>query len=166
MDASFIHLHCHTEFSLLEGAIKIKDLLHKVKTENMGRVAITDNGCMYGAIDFYVRMKEEGLNPIMGAELYVVENRFEKDRDFTRLILLAKSQKGYRNLIKLVSIGHLEGFYYRPRIDFECLEKYAEGLIAISPLSRGLIAEHIRGNRLESAREYEQNYAQLFENDF
>ncbi len=166
MAASFVHLQCHTEFSLLEGAIQTKALIKTVQEYDMPGVALTDNGCMYGAIDFYVRMKEEGLNPIMGVECFIVGNRLEKDRDFNRIILLAKSQLGYRNLIKLVSIGHLEGFYYRPRIDMECLREYHQDLVAIDPLSRGVVAEHIRANQLDTAKQKALEYQALFGDDF
>ena len=133
----FVHLHVHSEFSLLDGANRIKDLPVRAKELGMKAMAITDHGVMYGVIDFYKACKKEGIKPIIGCEVYVApRSRFDKDgpadKEYNHLILLAKDNIGYKNLSKLVSIGFTEGYYYKPRIDLEVLEKYHEGLIALS----------------------------------
>lgn len=140
----FVHLHVHSEFSLLDGANRIKDLPVRAKELGMKAIAITDHGVMYGAIDFYKACKKEGIKPIIGCEVYVApRSRFDKDgqidKEYNHLILLAKDNKGYKNLSKLVSIGFLEGYYYKPRIDLEVLEKYHEGLIALSACLAGSV---------------------------
>ncbi len=130
----FVHLHVHSEFSLLDGANRIKDLPVRAKELGMKSIAITDHGVMYGVIDFYKACKKEGIKPIIGCEVYVAQgSRFDKEnKEYNHLILLAKDNAGYKNLSKLVSIGFTEGYYYKPRIDLEVLEKYHEGLIALS----------------------------------
>ena len=138
--SGFVHLHCHTEFSLLEGAVRIKDMLEACVEEQMSSIAITDNGTLYGAIDFYLKAKASGIHPIIGCEFYLTPDISVKERGLDRLILLATSYKGYQQLIKLVSIAHLDGFYYKPRIDLAHLERYSEDLIAISPGYRGPVA--------------------------
>lgn len=140
----FVHLHVHSEFSLLDGANRIKDLPVRAKELGMKAIAITDHGVMYGAIDFYKACKKEGIKPIIGCEVYVApRSRFDKDgqidKEYNHLILLAKDNKGYKNLSKLVSIGFLDGYYYKPRIDLEVLEKYHEGLIALSACLAGSV---------------------------
>ena len=166
MTRPFVHLHCHSEFSLLESPIRIKKLIKSVQDMNMPAVALTDNGSLYGAIDFYIQMREQGLNPILGAEVFITSDHQSKDRSFHSLLLLAKTYKGYQNLIKLISIGHLDGFYYRPRIDWAILSAHCEDLIAISPLSRGPIAELIRANTPDDAEKLARNYQALFKGDF
>src|SRR5687768_10810262 len=131
---SFVHLHGHTEYSLLDGLPKVKALVKKVKELGMESVAITDHGAMYGAIDFYKTCLAEGVKPIIGCELYVAK-RSHKDKEGKidtepyHLTVLAKNYQGYLNLMKLVSIGYLDGYYYRPRVDRELLSQYHEGLI-------------------------------------
>ena len=125
----FVHLHIHSEFSLLDGANRIKDLPIRAKELGMDAIAITDHGNMFGAIDFYKACKKEGIKPIIGCEVYVApRSRHDKeaniDNKYYHLILLAKNIDGYKNLSKLVSIGYTEGYYYKPRIDLEVLEKY------------------------------------------
>ena len=133
----FVHLHVHSEFSLLDGANRIKDLPVRAKELGMKAMAITDHGVMFGAIDFYKACLANGIKPIIGCEVYVApRGREDKDPNidarYNHLILLAKDNEGYKNLTKLVSIGFTEGFYYKPRIDKEVLEKYHEGLVCCS----------------------------------
>jgi len=143
--ANFVHLHLHTEFSLLDGAIRLEELFQQAKNYRMPALAVTDHGSMFGAIEFYQQAERAGIKPIIGCELYVAPgSRFEKvsrgiaEASF-HLILLAKNLAGYRNLMKLVSAGYFEGFYYRPRVDKELLQKYNEGLIALSACLKGEI---------------------------
>lgn len=127
--AGFTHLHVHTEYSLLDGSGKIKEMISRAKELGMDSLAITDHGVMYGVIDFYEAAKAEGINPIIGCEVYVAPgSRFDKESGmsesrYNHLILLAENNIGYANLIKIVSIGFIDGFYYKPRVDMEVLEK-------------------------------------------
>ena len=135
--ADFIHLHTHSEFSLLDGLGKLDHLIEKAKTFGMDALAITDHGSMYGSFKFYIKAIAAGIKPILGVETYVARrSRFDKenkiDTDPYHLILLAENDKGYQNLMKLVSVSYLEGFYYRPRVDVETLQKYHEGVICLS----------------------------------
>lgn len=144
LNGKFVHLHVHSEFSLLDGANRIKDLPVRAKELGMDAMAITDHGVMFGAIDFYKACKANGVKPIIGCEVYVAP-RTMKDKDpvldakYNHLILLAKDNNGYKNLIKLVSLGFTDGFYYKPRIDKEALEKYHEGIICSSACLAGEI---------------------------
>ncbi|MBT7088502.1 PHP domain-containing protein, partial [bacterium] len=123
MNNNFIHLHCHTEYSLLDGALKIPALVKQCKDFDMPAIAITDNANLYGAIDFYTTAKNNGLNPIIGCEVYLTDDISQKERARDRLILLSKNYNGYQNLIEIVTISHLNGFYYKPRIDLNHLKK-------------------------------------------
>ena len=140
----FYHLHVHTEYSLLDGMCQIPRLVSRAKELGMDSLAITDHGVMYGAIQFYLAAREVGIKPIIGCEVYVAPNsrlsREAGDKNFYHLLLLAKDQTGYRNLIQLVTRAHLEGFYYKPRVDKELLEQYHHGLIALS----GCVAGEVR----------------------
>ena len=149
----FTHLHTHTQYSLLDGAIKIPQLIKKAKSYGMKSIAITDHGNMYGAIEFYQEALKHGIKPIIGCEVYVAEgSRFDKkDRTLYHLVLLAMNNIGYHNLIKLVSLGFSEGFYYKPRVDFDLLREYNEGIIALSGCLKGEIATLIREDKLEEA---------------
>lgn len=134
---SFVHLHNHTHYSLLDGLTNIDDFIAKAKEQGCPALAITDHGVMYGVIEFYKKCKKAGIKPIIGVETYLAPgSRFDKntkdDAKNYHLILLAKNNTGYQNLIKLISKAHLEGFYYKPRIDWELLEEFHEGLIASS----------------------------------
>ncbi|GFP36014.1 DNA polymerase III subunit alpha, partial [Candidatus Hakubella thermalkaliphila] len=135
MKDSFVPLHTHSEFSLLDGAIRIKELVGKIKEMGMRAVALTDHGSMYGAIEFYTEAREAGIKPIIGCEVYVApKSRFDKaskEDKSHHLVLLARDAEGYRNLMKLVSKGFLEGFYYRPRVDRDLLIEHSNGLIAL-----------------------------------
>ena len=154
--SKFCHLHLHTQYSLLDGFSKIDKLMDKVKELNMDSVAITDHGVMFGAIDFYKTAKKKGVKPIIGCEVYVsFRSRFDReniDKKSYHLILLAKDNIGYQNLIKIVSLGFVEGFYYKPRVDFEVLEKYSEGIIALSACLAGEIPQRLMEGRYEEAK--------------
>ncbi len=154
----FVHLHLHTQYSLLDGTIRLADLFKKARDYKMPAVAITDHGNMYGAVDFYQQAYKAGIKPIIGCELYVApKSRFDKTSEgpgetARHLIVLAKNLQGYRNLIKLTSSGFLEGFYYRPRVDKELLTKHSEGLIATSACLHGEVADWILKGDLERAK--------------
>ena len=167
----FVHLHLHSEFSLLDGAIRIKELPQRVKELGMKAVAITDHGVMFGAIDFYKACKAEGIKPIIGCEVYVApRSRFDKepniDNKYNHLILLAKDNVGYENLSKLVSIGFTEGYYYKPRIDLETLEKYHEGLICCSACMAGSLATAILEGNMDEAEKIALWHKNLFGEDY
>jgi len=153
----FVHLHLHTEYSLLDGACRIQPLVKKARELNMHSLAITDHGAMYGVIDFYKACKKEGIKPILGCEVYTAQRTIRDrdpkfDSDQGHLVLLAKNNKGYQNLMKLISIGFTEGFYYKPRIDYDLLEQYHEGLIALSSCLAGDIPQKILKRDFEGAK--------------
>ena len=166
--AHFVHLHVHTEYSLLDGACRLKDLVKAARDYRMPALAITDHGNMFGAIDFYRAAMARGIKPIIGCEVYVApKSRFEKSlkpgkETSYHLVLLVKDETGYRNLIKLVSIAYLEGFYYKPRVDKEVLAKYREGLIALSGCLKGEIPTLILDNRIEEAKKVALEYKDIF----
>ncbi|MBU0618768.1 DNA polymerase III subunit alpha [Patescibacteria group bacterium] len=168
----FIHLHVHSEYSLLDGLSKIKDLIQRCQETKMKSIALTDHGVMYGAIKFYNQAKAAGIKPIIGVETYMVPySRFEKRKiegklDYNHLLLLAKNLTGYKNLMKLVSISHIEGFYYRPRIDWETLEKYHDGVIACSACIQGWIPNLIRTNQEDEALKVTKRFLEMFGDDF
>ena len=168
---SFTHLHVHTEYSLLDGSSKIKELVHQAKELGMDSIAITDHGAMYGVIDFYRAAKAEGIKPIIGCEIYVTTgSRFDKeasqgDKKYYHLVLLAQNDTGYHNLMKIVSRGFTEGFYYKPRVDYEVLEEYKEGLIALSACLAGEVATYIRENNYEKAKNTALRLQDLFGKD-
>ncbi|MGB5995106.1 MAG: PHP domain-containing protein, partial [Candidatus Deferrimicrobiaceae bacterium] len=162
----FVHLHLHSQYSLLDGAIKIEDLVRKVAGMGMSAVALTDHGGMIGTVDFYEKANQEGIKPIIGAEVYVTPGS-RHDRKSTpgeerphHLILLAESDEGYHNLIRLVSRGHVEGFYYKPRVDKEILREHAKGIIATSACLQGeipvLLAQDKKGRAAEAVEEYKE----------
>ncbi len=168
---SFVHLHCHTEYSLLDGMARMDDIIAKAKKHNMPAVAITDHGNLYGAFQFYLRAKEAGIKPIIGVEAYKAKrSRHDKesgmDRDQNHLVLLAKNYTGYQNLMKLITTANLEGFYYKPRIDFELLEKHSEGLICLSGCLNGEIPELILQNDIKKAEEVLKKYLSIFKDNF
>ena len=169
--SKFVHLHIHSEFSLLDGANRIKDLPVRAKELGMEAIAITDHGAMYGAIDFYKACKKEGIKPIIGCEVYVApRSRFDKepniDNRYNHLILLAKNQQGYQNLSKLVSIGFVDGYYYKPRIDIEVLEKYHEGLICLSACLAGSVNQSLLKGDNEKAEEIALWHKKVFGEDY
>jgi len=155
----FVHLHVHTEYSLLDGANKIKDLIKYTASLGMKSIAITDHGVMYGVIDFYKEAKKHGIKPILGCEVYMASrSRFDKqtgiDSDYSHLILLARNQTGYKNLMKLVSKGFTEGYYYKPRIDMDLLSRHAEGLIALSACLSGDIPKAVLREGYSRAKDF------------
>ncbi|MAF85632.1 MAG: DNA polymerase III subunit alpha [Dehalococcoidales bacterium] len=162
----FCHLHVHTEYSLLDGMCQIPRLVSRVKELGMDSLAITDHGVMYGAIQFYLAAREVGIKPIIGCEVYVAQNsrlsRGAGDKNYYHLILLAKDQTGYRNIIQLITKAHLEGFYYKPRVDRELLEQYHHGLIALSSCVAGEVPRLILEGRLEEAKQAVLWYQQTF----
>ena len=169
--SNFVHLHIHSEFSLLDGANRIKDLPVRAKELGMGAMAITDHGAMFGAIDFYKACKKNDVKPIIGCEVYVApRSRFDKDPNldskYSHLILLAKDNQGYKNLAQLVSIGYVEGFYYKPRIDHEVLEKYHEGLVCLSACLAGEVNQAILENDMEKAKEVALWFKSIFGDDY
>ena len=169
--SKFVHLHVHSEFSLLDGANRIKDLPVRAKELGMDSIAITDHGVMFGVIDFYKACKANGVKPIIGCEVYVApRTRFDKeagiDNKYNHLILLAKNNNGYKNLSKLVSLGFLDGYYYKPRIDKEILEKYHEDLICCSACLAGELPQAILKNDMEKAEETALWFKNLFGEDY
>jgi len=164
---SFVHLHNHTHYSLLDGLTKLDEMIDFAKEQGAPAIAITDHGTMYGVIEFYQKAKKAGIKPIIGVETYLApKSRFDKNtRDDARnyhLLLLAKNTTGYKNLIKLVSAAHLEGFYYKPRVDWELLKAYHEGLIACTACLGGEIPSLIIGGHLDEARKRIKEYSALF----
>jgi len=153
----FIHLHNHTEYSFLDGAIRIDDLVKKAAAWNMPALAITDHGGLFGAIEFYETCMKQGIKPILGFEAYVApESRKNKrpgdDNKSSHLILLARNETGWKNLMHLSTVGYLEGFYYKPRIDLEILREYSDGLIATTACIAGAIPRAIINGQQEKAR--------------
>ncbi|MBT3224649.1 MAG: PHP domain-containing protein, partial [Proteobacteria bacterium] len=162
----FTHLHVHTEYSLLDGMCRITQLIQQAKDLGMDSLAITDHGNLHGAIDFYRLCKEAGINPIIGCEIYVApksrHDRDQVDKKPYHMTLLAKNLEGYRNLVKLVSAAHLEGFYYFPRVDREILEKYREGLIVLSGCPSGEVPKLIASGQMDEARATAEWYRDTF----
>jgi len=154
---AFTHLHLHTEYSLLDGACRIKSLVKRISALGMDSCAMTDHGVMYGAVDFYQACLDQGIHPVIGCEVYVCADMTDKQafsREYSHLILLCENNQGYQNLIKLISLGFTEGFYYKPRIDYPLLEKYHEGLIALSACLSGDLPKLLLDGRYEDARIY------------
>ncbi|RGD94048.1 DNA polymerase III subunit alpha [Clostridiaceae bacterium AM27-36LB] len=165
---NFTHLHVHTEYSLLDGSNKIKEYVARVKKLGMDSAAITDHGVMYGVIDFYKEAKAQGIKPILGCEVYVAPgSRFDKEAGnnedrYYHLVLLAENNEGYQNLMKIVSIGFIDGFYYKPRVDIETLETYHEGIIALSACLAGEIPRYIMRGMYEEACKSALRYQNIF----
>ncbi len=165
---AFTHLHVHTEYSLLDGSNKIKEYVKRVKELGMDSAAITDHGVMYGVIDFYKACKAEGINPILGCEVYVAPNsRFDKELTggedrYYHLVLLAENNKGYENLMKIVSRGFTEGYYYKPRVDMELLQEYHEGIIALSACLAGEVQRYIQKGLVDEAKKAALKYQDCF----
>ncbi len=165
---NFTHLHVHTEYSLLDGSNKINEYVSRVKELGMKSAAITDHGVMFGCIDFYKAAKAAGIKPILGCEVYVAPgSRFDKEKGkeedrYYHLVLLAETQEGYQNLIKIVSYGFVEGFYYKPRVDMELLEQYHEGIIALSACLAGEVARNLARGFYEEGKEAALRYEKIF----
>src|SRR3990167_1525162 len=165
----FIHLHTHSHYSLLDGLSKLKDLITLAKKFNMSALAITDHGNMYGAIEFYKLAKKEGIKPIIGVEAYMTAGS-RKDRTiesgggkrYYHLTLLAKNLEGYKNLIRLVTLANLEGYYYKPRIDREILRQYSSGLIALSGCLGGELSQAVLRGDMNKADELIKEFKDMF----
>ena len=177
--SDFIHLHNHTHYSLQDGACTVDGLIKAAKKHNMKSVAITDHGVMYGAAEFYNKAKKEGIKPILGMEAYIVVegsrfdrakaeevNNKKRSKHYNHLILLAKNKQGYDNLSRLSTLGHTEGFYYKPRIDLEILKQYREGLICTTACAGGVVSTHLVNGNYEKAREVAKKFKDIFEDDF
>ncbi len=168
---NFAHLHVHTEYSLLDGSNKIKEYVARVKDLGMNSAAITDHGVMFGCIDFYRAAKEAGINPILGCEVYVAPgSRFDKEAGgrndrYYHLVLLAENNQGYSNLMKIVSKGFVDGFYYKPRVDLELLEEYHEGIIALSACLAGEVARNLSKGLYEEGKKAALRYRDIFGDD-
>jgi DNA polymerase-3 subunit alpha len=177
--SDFIHLHNHTHYSLQDGACTVESLINAAKKYDMKSVAITDHGVMYGAAEFYNKAKKAGIKPIIGMEAYIVidGSRFDrgkaeeinnkkKSKHYNHLILLAKNKQGYDNLSRLSTLGHTEGFYYKPRIDLELLEKYKEGLICTSACAGGIVSTHLVNGNYDKAKSVAKKFKEMFGDDF
>ncbi len=165
---AFAHLHLHTEYSLLDGACRIKRLIPRIKELGMDACAMTDHGVLYGAVDFYTACKDAGVHPVIGCEVYVCPDRHDKQnlsREYSHLILLCKNNTGYQNLMHLVSMGFVDGFYYRPRIDYNLLKEHHEGLIALSACLSGDLPKMLLDGRNQDAEKYIRNMEALFGKD-
>ena len=162
----FSHLHVHTEYSLLDGSIRIKDLISRTKELGMESIAITDHGSMFGVIQFYKEAKRQGIKPILGSEVYVAMDKYTerepKDKNQYHLVLLAENKHGYENLMKIVSEAYINGFYYKPRIDHDILKKYSKGIIALSACLGGEVQKHIMNNNIDKAKEISLLYKEIF----
>ena len=169
MEKNFTHLHVHTEYSLLDGFSRVKTLVKRAKEKGMTAVAITDHGCMFGAIDFYKAAKAEGIKPIIGCEVYTAPRKLtDKDPNYDKhqghLVLLAKDMVGYKNLIKIVSKSYVDGFYYKPRTDMDELKKHSQGLIALSACLAGDVPRAIMNGNYDKARKLAMEYREIFGN--
>jgi DNA polymerase III subunit alpha len=169
--SKFSHLHLHTEYSLLDGVLRIPQLIEALKERGATSCALTDHGNMYGTYKFWKGMKKEGMKPILGCEIYLAPRSHDKkeagvDNKYYHLVLLAKNQQGYKNLMKVVSIGHMEGFYYKPRVDIETLEKYSEGIIALSACLSGPISRNYENGKDKKAEEYADKLAAIYKDHF
>ncbi|MGD0579415.1 MAG: DNA polymerase III subunit alpha [Bryobacteraceae bacterium] len=164
-DKPFVHLHCHSDYSLLDGACEISRLMDLVERQGMPAIALTDHGNLFGAVEFYTKATDKGIHPVIGCEVYVAQQdrsiKNETNR-YNHLVLLCENQEGYRNLINLVSTGFLEGFYYKPRIDKDLLARHSRGLIALSGCLKGEVTESILQERYEEARRHAYEYQDLF----
>ena len=164
----FVHLHNHTDYSLLDGAMKIDDMMAKAKSLGMSSIAITDHGNMFGALNFYEKCRENGIKPIVGCEFYMAEGSrkiktgTEFGNKYYHLILLAKDNTGYRNLMKLNSTAYIDGYYYKPRIDFEVLEQHHEGLVCSSACIAGVVPKLIINGKLDEAASMAMRFSDIF----
>ena len=167
---SFVHLHVHSEYSLLDGACRIGGMMDRVKELGQTAIALTDHGVMYGCIDFYKAAKAAGIKPIIGCEVYVARRGMQDrvhgiDNESYHLVLLCKNRQGYENLCLLVSEGFINGFYGKPRVDLELLEQHHEGLIALSACLAGAVPQYLLAEDYEGARKYAMRLAEIFGED-
>ncbi|MCH7960155.1 MAG: PHP domain-containing protein, partial [Candidatus Hydrogenedentes bacterium] len=169
MSAGFAHLHCHTEYSVLDGACKTHELLEKCKSFGMTSCAITDHGVLFGAVEFYLAAKKANIKPIIGCELYVAkdghQSRSGRSGNYNHFLMLCENLEGYRNLCKLSSLGFQKGFYYRPRVDDELLARYKNGLITTSSCLAGQIPQAILDDDLDGADAAVRKYVEMFGKD-
>ncbi|NLA52490.1 MAG: DNA polymerase III subunit alpha, partial [Alcaligenaceae bacterium] len=168
--SEFCHLHVHTEYSLLDGAARIDELVQKAKQLNMSHIAVTDHGAMYGVVQFYKECKKHGVAPILGCEVYMAQGSMEEknhkpERDYYHLVLLAENETGYKNLIYLVSMGYLQGYYYKPRIDYNLLKAHSEGLICLSACLAGEIPRHLSDGQYNLAKQAALRLKNIFAKD-
>src|SRR4030042_1268019 len=166
----FTHLHVHSHYSLLDGLAKIDQLLDRAKELGMDSLALTDHGNIYGAVEFFKKAKEKGIKPIIGCEIYMAlekmtDKRPNVDDKRYHLVLLVKNEKGYKNLVKLLTLAHLEGFYYKPRVDEETLAQHSEGLIGLSACLAGKIPKLILAKKMEEAEKVAKKYQKIFGKD-
>ncbi len=166
----FVHLHVHTEFSLLDGSSRVEDLLDRTKELGMDTIAITDHGgAMFGVIKFYKEARRRGIKPILGSEVYIAMDKYTekepKDKNQYHLVLLAENDTGYRNLMNIVSEGYVNGFYYKPRVDHDVLSQYSEGIIALSACLAGEVQSHILNGNYDKAKEIALKYNKIFGQD-
>ncbi len=166
----FVHLHVHTEYSLLDGASRIDKLIDRVKELGMNSIAITDHGAMFGIVDFYKNAVKKGVKPILGCEVYISKGKYtekdpSRDKNQYHLVLLAENNKGYSNLLKIVSEGYVNGFYYKPRVDHTILRKYSEGIIALSACLGGEVQNYLLNNNYDKAKEISLRYNDIFGQD-
>ena len=174
--SEFVHLHNHSHYSLQDGACTVDDLIQAAKKHNMKSVALTDHGVMYGAAEFYKKAVKNGIKPIIGMEAYIVSegSRFDRNyngngvrkKHYNHLILLAKNKTGFKNLSTLSTLGHTEGFYYKPRIDLEILKQYSEGLICTSACAGGVVSTHLVNGKFDKAKSVAKTYKEIFGDDF
>ena len=164
----FTHLHVHSEYSLLDGMCRIKELPKRAKELGQTALALTDHGVMYGAVDFFKACQSEGIKPIIGCEVYTAQNRLDHsggrgENETNHLVLLCRNEQGYKNLIRIVSAGFIDGFYYKPRVDSEILNKYKGGLIALSACLAGEIPHALLNGDFERAKAKVYEYKELFD---
>jgi len=164
-EAPFVHLHVHSEYSILDGACRIPDLAKRAAELEMPAVSLTDHGSLAGAVDLYKAARDEGVKPVLGCEVYVTDDRHAQQKGQAHLTLLAETNEGYANLIKLSSLGYLEGYYYKPRVDWELLERHAGGLIALSGCLSGRVCKALEENRANDARADLDRLSEIFGRD-
>ena len=167
----FVHLHLHTEYSLLDGACRIQEVVAQAKALGQSAIAITDHGVMYGVVEFYKACRNEGIKPIIGCEIYMaphgrMDKQYDLDGKYSHLILLVKNKVGYHNLMKIVSKGFTEGFYFKPRADFELLEQYHEGLICLSGCIGGSVQQCLLRGDYDGAKTEALRYREIFGDDY
>src|SRR5580698_9949608 len=161
-EAPFVHLHVHSEYSILDGACRIPDLVTRAAELEMSAVSLTDHGSMAGAVALMKATHGTGVKPIIGCEVYVADDRRAQQKGYAHLTLLAADNRGYGNLIKLSSLGYLEGYYYKPRVDWELLERYSEGVIALSGCLSGRVCRALEEGRTNDAGSELDRLAQVF----
>src|SRR3954447_18541008 len=161
-EADFVHLHVHSEYSILDGACRIPALAARAAELEMPAVTLTDHGSLAGAVELHREAKKQGIKPIVGCEVYVADDRHKQEKGYAHLTVLAETNEGYANLIKLSSLGYLEGYYYKPRVDWELLERHSKGLVALSGCLSGRVCRALEENRESDADAELDRLAQIF----